>query len=92
MFDESEDLPETMKMPNLYVSHRFTEAENLISPVPVSEPEPAPDGFPLKTVCIACVTDLRFGASGWGTDYCKKRDSLPCTRIRPRLGLNLHIR
>jgi hypothetical protein len=52
------DSPEIMKMPNLHVSHRFTEAENLISPMPVSEP----DGFPLNTVCIACATDLRFGA------------------------------
>ena len=88
-----------MKMPNLHVSLRSTEAENLISPMPVTEPvpPPEPDGFPLKTVCIAYVPQpLRFGASGWGTgagtDYCKKWDSLPCTRIRPRLGLNLHIR
>jgi len=56
-----------MEMPNLHVSHRFTEAEDLISPVPVSEPEPEPDWFPLKTVCIACATDLRFGTSGRGT-------------------------
>ncbi len=69
MFDESED--STLKMPNFHVGHRFTEPENVISPVPVSEPEP--DGFPLKTVCVACATYPRSGASGWGpgTDYCK---------------------
>ncbi len=102
VFDEIEHSPEAMKMPNLLVSPRFIEAEKLISPVPVSEP----GWFPLKTICIAFATELRFGASGRGrgrgrgrgkgsdsdSDYYKKKDSFPCTRIRPRLGPNLHIR
>ena len=65
----NQDSPETMKMPNLHVSHRFAEAENLSSPVPVSKPEPEPDWFPLKTICIAFATDLRIGASGRGTGW-----------------------
>ncbi len=55
----------------------FAEAQNLISPVPVSVPPPEPDGFPLKTIGIACATDLRFGASGKGTGAGRGQSIVP---------------
>ncbi len=74
-----------MKMSNLRVSHRFAEAENLISPVPVSVPPPEPknDWFPLKTGCIACATDERFGASGWGTGAGGGQSMHPEIHLKP---------
>ncbi len=83
MFDEIEHSPEAMKMPNLLVSPRFIEAENLISPVPVTEPEPEPGWFPLKTICIAFATDLRFGASGTSTGWGRGESIHPETHPKP---------